>query len=81
MYNGRTMDVILEFEPDLLGAVYDKFGEDHFIRHADGVKLRIKVTLQVSPPFWGWLMQFGGRMKIILPEGLRPDFDVSGLYE
>ena len=80
MYNGKTEDVILEFEPSLLGAVYDKFGEDHFIRHADDDKLRIKVTLQVSPPFWGWLMQFGGRMKIVSPEGLKPDFDVTELY-
>ena len=80
MYNGTTTDVILEFEPDLLGAIYDKFGEDLFICHADEDKLRIKVTIQVSPPFWGWLMQFGGRMKIVSPEGLKPDIDVTELY-
>ncbi|MBR6983002.1 MAG: WYL domain-containing protein [Ruminococcus sp.] len=77
MYNGTTTDVILEFDRDLLGAVYDKFGEDLFIRHADEDKLRIKVTIQVSPPFWGWLMQFGGRMKIVSPDGLKPDFDIN----
>ncbi|MBR1430999.1 WYL domain-containing protein [Ruminococcus sp.] len=74
MYNGTTTDVILEFEPDLLGAIYDKFGEDLFIRHADEDKLRIKVTIQVSPPFWGWVMQFGGRMKIVSPHNIDPGF-------
>ncbi|MBP3270628.1 MAG: WYL domain-containing protein [Ruminococcus sp.] len=77
MYNGKTEDVILEFDRDLLGTVYDKFGEDLFIRHSDEDKLRIKVTIQISPPFWGWLMQFGGRMKIVSPDGLKPDFDIN----
>ncbi len=77
MYNGTTTDVILEFDRDLLGAVYDKFGEYLFIRRADEDKLRIKVTIQVSPPFWGWLMQFGGQMKIVSPDGLKPDFDIN----
>lgn len=80
MYNGRTTDVILEFDPDLLGAIYDKFGEDIFIRHADEGKLRIKATIQVSPPFWGWIMQFGGRLKIISPEGLKPDTELYKQY-
>ena len=80
MYNGRTTDVILEFDPDLLGAVYDKFGEDIFIRHADEGKLRIKATIQVSPPFWGWIMQFGGRLKIVSPESLKPDPDLYKQY-
>ena len=79
MYNGRSEEVILEFEPNLLGAVYDKFGEDLFIRRADDNKLRIKVTVQVSPPFWGWLMQFGDRMKIVSPEGLKSNFDMIEL--
>ena len=26
------------------------------------------VTVQISPTFWGWLFQFGGKMKIVSPE-------------
>ena len=70
MYNGKTENIVLEFDRDLLGAVYDKFGENIIVRQAEDDKLRIKVTVQVSPPFRGWLMQFDGRMRIVSPEGL-----------
>lgn len=77
MYNGKAETVTLELEPDLLGVMYDKFGENLEIRHTDGGRLLIKVIIQLSPPFWGWIMQFGGRMKIVSPQGLKPDFDLK----
>ena len=63
MYNGEAEVVTLEFPSELLGAVYDKFGEQ--TRHADGGRLKIKVTVQISPPFFGWVFQFMNKMKII----------------
>ncbi|MDE6788331.1 MAG: WYL domain-containing protein [Ruminococcus sp.] len=81
MYNGQAETVTLEFPPNLLGVVYDKFGEKISIRHTDGGNLLIKVTVQISPPFWGWIFQFGGRMKIVSPEGLKPDFDIKEFYK
>ena len=81
MYNGQVETVTLEFPPNLLGVVYDKFGEKISIRHTDGGNLLIKVTVQISPPFWGWIFQFGGRMKIVSPEGLKPDFDIKEFYK
>ena len=67
MYNGEAEEVTLEFPPELLGAVYDKFGEKTIIRHSDADWLKIKVTVQISPPFFGWLFQFMGKMRIIEP--------------
>ena len=67
MYNGDTETVTLEFAPELLGSVYDKFGEQLEIRHADGGWLKIKVAVQVSPPFFGWVFQFKDRMRIVEP--------------
>ena len=55
MYNGEAEVVTLEFPSEFLGAVYDKFGEQTEIRHADGGRLKIKVTVQISPPFFGWV--------------------------
>lgn len=77
MYNGKAETITLELEPDLLGVLYDKFGENLEIRHTDGGRLLVKVIVQISPPFWGWLMQFGGRMKIVTPEGLKPNLDLK----
>ena len=67
MYNGKAEVVTLEFPSELLGAVHDKFGEKTQIRHADGGRLKIKVTVQISPPFFGWVFQFMNKMKIIEP--------------
>lgn len=67
MYNGNAETVTLEFPFELLGAVYDKFGEKAKIQRSDSDKLKIEVTVRISPPFWGWLFQFIGKMKIIEP--------------
>ena len=68
MYQGKTEEVTLEFTKNLIGVVYDKFGEDTVIKCADGGRFKIKVPVQISPPFWGWLFQFKGEMKIIAPD-------------
>lgn len=81
MYNGEVETVTLDFPPNLLGAVYDKFGENLLLRHTDGGRLLFKVDVQISPPFWGWIFQFGGRMKIVSPEGLKPDLDIKEFYK
>ena len=74
MYNGQVETVTLEFAPELLGAVYDKFGEQLEIRHSDSGWLKIKVTLQVSPPFFGWLFQFKDKMHILDPANIREEY-------
>lgn len=74
MYNGEAETVTLEFAPELLGAVYDKFGEDLEIRHCDGVWLKIKITVQISPPFFGWVFQFKDRMRIVEPSRVADEY-------
>ena len=81
MYNGQVETVTLEFTPDLLGAVYDKFGENILLRHTDGGRLLFKTNVQVSPPFWGWIYQFKEKMKIVSPDGVKPDFDIKEFYK
>lgn len=74
MYNGEAETVTLEFSPELLGAVYDKFGEDLEIRHCDGGWLKIKITVQISPPFFGWVFQFKERMRIVEPSRVADEY-------
>lgn len=74
MYNGEAETVTLEFAPELLGAVYDKFGEDLEIRHCDGGWLKIKITVQISPPFFGWVFQFKERMRIVEPSRVADEY-------
>lgn len=66
MYGGEPTDVVLEFERGLIGAVYDRFGEDTKMM-AVGERCIATVRVRLSPVFWGWLFQFAGEMRILSP--------------
>lgn len=74
MYGGPLVDATLVFPPPLIGAVYDKFGEDTAMRRYYDGTVGAKVKLRVSPTFWGWLFQFGGDMKIAAPDSLAEEY-------
>ena len=74
MYDGDVEEVTLEFDNTLLGPIYDKFGEHTDIRRMLGKKLRTTVTVQVSPPFWGWLFQFDNRIRIVEPKKVLEEY-------
>ncbi|MCC3351829.1 helix-turn-helix transcriptional regulator [Ruminococcus albus] len=80
MYNGEAELVTMEFAPDKLGVIYDKFGESIEIRHADKGWLKIKIAVQISPTFWGWIYQLEDQIKIVSPEGIKPPFDIKEFY-
>ncbi len=70
MYTGEQCTAILQFDDSLIGVVYDKFGEDTKMTRTDENTCTAEVTVQVSPTFWGWLLQFPGRMHILSPDML-----------
>lgn len=74
MYGGQSIDLVIEFDDKLIGAVYDKFGEHtKMIRtHEHGCVATVKV--QISPAFWGWLFQFGKQMRILSPANLIDEY-------
>ena len=74
MYSGPMVDVTLVFPPQLIGSVYDKFGEDTAMRRYHDGTVGAKVKIRVSPTFWGWLFQFGGDMKIAAPNSLVEEY-------
>lgn len=74
MYGGELQDVTLQFDQKLIGAVYDKFGEDTRMLRINDTTCVAAVKAQISPTFWGWLFQFGGQMKINSPEELKEEY-------
>ena len=70
MYTGTECAATLQFENSLIGVVYDKFGEDTKMTRVDENTCTADVTIQISPTFWGWLLQFPRRMKILGPDEL-----------
>lgn len=74
MYGGEKTDITLQFDDSLIGVIYDKFGEDTLMIRLNENTCVARVSVQVSPTFWGWLFQFGERMKITSPETLIDEY-------
>ena len=68
MFSGDPESVALRFDKALIGPVFDKFGEDTPMTVVDETTCEATVHVQVSPPFFGWLAQFGGKMRVLSPD-------------
>ena len=68
MYGGESKTVALEFEKNLTGAVYDRFGESVNMMTSVEDRNIATVKVQLSPTFCGWLFQFGKQMRVISPD-------------
>ena len=74
MYNGKQQSVTLAFDPVLLGAIFDKFGENTLIKPWGEGWYKTKVDVRISPTFWGWLFQFGSKIQILSPNTVREQY-------
>lgn len=74
MYAGHTEQVTIRFSRKLIGTVYDKFGEDTKMIPVGDTECIATVWVQVSPTFWGWVLQFGNQMKIISPDSVIEEY-------
>ncbi len=74
MFGGEKKEVVLHFSNNLIGAVFDKFGETLTIKRVDENTCETKIRVQVSPVFWGWIFQFDGAMKIVSPEEVTDEY-------
>lgn len=73
MFGGEIHNVELEFLPNMLDEIYDKFGEDISIRHRDEC-FRVAVPVQVSKTFFAWVVGSQGKIKIISPVSVKEQF-------
>ena len=85
MYGGTDASVTLRCEKKLAGVVIDRFGKDVFIKPDGEDHIRARVTVTVSPPFFGWITGIGTGMEIISPESVREAYkeyleEVMGRY-
>ena len=76
MYSGEETDVTIQFENELVGVVYDRFGVDVPIIKTDETHFICNVKVAVSPHFLSWIISFGNKAKII-----SPDYVQEQLYE
>ena len=65
MYNGHPELITLEFDDSLIGAIFDRFGEEIEIKRIGKEKCSVNVTVQDSPVFRGWVAQFEKKIRIV----------------
>ena len=74
MFDGSPQEVIIEFDDAVIGAVYDKFGEDVVMKRSGPNTCRVRSVVRLSPTFYGWVFQFGEKMRIVSPSHVRAEF-------
>lgn len=86
MFNGEDVWCCLRFHKSLVGAVLDKFGKNIRLTIVDDEHFEITHNITLSPPFFGWLFQFGKKAEVISPNELKEKLkehalEVIDLYE
>ena len=74
MFSGIEKTLVLECSQDIIGVIIDRFGPETAIRLIDDGKCRVRVTVNVSNPFYGWLCGLGNKIKIIEPAEVASDY-------
>ena len=74
MFGGQLEDVVLEFDRSLIGAVYDRFGENTQMLGTSENRCIAPVKVQISPVFWGWVFQFADQMQILSPSAVLTEY-------
>ena len=68
MYGGEKVRITLELDNDLIPVIIDRYGNNAMLRKKTDTKSIAVIEVQISPPFWGWLFQFGSKARIIEPQ-------------
>jgi len=68
MYSGPLATVQLQCRNDLMKTIIDRFGEDVEVIDHDETHFTVSVKVMLSPPFYGWLFEFGGKIRLVSPD-------------
>lgn len=72
MFAGEKVPVKIRFHNTLANAVIDRFG-DNVDLTPDGDTFIARVTVGLSPTFYGWLMIFGEQAEVLSPQSVREE--------
>ena len=69
MYRGRRATVRIRFIPTLLDTMIERFGTTFaYYAKPDERHYSVEAEVEISDQFYGWLLGFGKRVKLIRPE-------------
>lgn len=86
MYSGTPETVTLEIDSSLIDVMVDRFGEKIILHPCEDDRYTFRVEVQVSPTFWGWVFQFGTKIKVcgpdwVVEEALKETKKLYNLYK
>ncbi len=67
MYPGKLCAVELLCDNEMMRSIVDRFGESVRTEVVDEYHFKAVVDVEPSPPFFGWVFTFGGRIRIVGP--------------
>ena len=68
MYRGRRATVRIQFIPPLLDTMIERFGtKNAWYGKPDDRHFTVETEVEVSDQFYGWLLGFGKRVRLIRP--------------
>lgn len=70
MFSGETTEIKLLMDNDLVNVVIDRFGKNTKIVPYDEEHFTVIVNVKAEAPFFGWLFQFGGKVRILSPDSI-----------
>ncbi len=74
MFGGKSEYVTLAFDNSLSDVVFDRFGSDIRVSPVDENTFSVRVKINMSTQFSGWLAGLGDKAKILSPESARKQF-------
>lgn len=73
MFGGREETVTLRCDHSLTGVILDRFGKE-VMMIPDKEAFTVRVSVTVSPQFFGWVTGIGPQLEIISPESVREEY-------
>ena len=74
MYHGDEECVTLRCDDSLAGVIYDRFGRGVAVTPTENGYFDVSVTVKVSNIFFGWVTNFGDKIKITAPQNVADDY-------
>lgn len=74
MFSGDDKRITLKVHNSLSGVIFDRFGKNILVTIEDDEHFSVNQPVTVSPTLFGWVAQFGNKMEITAPEGVREEF-------
>lgn len=68
MFQGEEQEVEFIADKSLLDVIFDVFGDAVKLEPDRGDAVRFKVSVQLSPTFYGWCLSFGDKLQVVGPD-------------